>query len=331
MSLSGESSRSMARTPSCSHGKAPMRGCGRSQSQLEAFAQSDGDAASSAVTPGAVSGMDALEMLGEAGEPVCAAGADRRGAKDAAPARRRSNFSIMARLVGLTRPLLPVMALAIRAGRARLSSRRSSSRCSQRTACSMHGGRVGCAPHGRGVRARWPCAAWSAGRFATASSCATTTWRSRSSRLCATRCSARCARSLPAKLEGRDKGDLVSLLTRATSSCSRCSMRTRSRPLPSRLSCRSSWWRSRQRFRRCWPLYAAFSYAVVGIAVPWISSKASGTGGREVRDAIGSMNALRARQPARSARNPAVRSRGRPRAVSCRMPHGRPRPVWKAA
>ena len=38
--------------------------------------------------------------------------------------------------------------------------------------------------------------------------------------------------------------------------------------------------------------YAAFSYAVVGIVVPWISSKASGTGGREVRDAIGSMNAF---------------------------------------
>ena len=34
-------------------------------------------------------------------------------------------------------------------------------------------------------------------------------------------------------------------------------------------------------------LYVAFSYAVVGIAVPWVSSKASGTGGREVRDAIG--------------------------------------------
>lgn len=33
-----------------------------SQSQLEAFAQSDGDAASSAVTPGAASGVDALEM-----------------------------------------------------------------------------------------------------------------------------------------------------------------------------------------------------------------------------------------------------------------------------
>ena len=39
-------------------------------------------------------------------------------------------------------------------------------------------------------------------------------------------------------------------------------------------------------------VYAAFSYAVVGIAVPWVSSKASGTGGREVRDAIGSMNAF---------------------------------------
>lgn len=30
----------------------------------------------------------------------------------------------------------------------------------------------------------------------------------------------------------------------------------------------------------------------MGIAVPWVSSKASGTGGREVRDAIGSMNAF---------------------------------------
>ncbi len=62
-----------------------------SQSQLEAFAQSDGDAASSAVTPGAVSGVDALEMPGEAGEPVCARGCrptrgkGRRSGRVAAP------------------------------------------------------------------------------------------------------------------------------------------------------------------------------------------------------------------------------------------------------
>ncbi len=38
--------------------------------------------------------------------------------------------------------------------------------------------------------------------------------------------------------------------------------------------------------------YAAFAYVVVGVLVPWVSSKASGTGGREVRDAIGDMNAF---------------------------------------
>ena len=69
-------------------------------------------------------------------------------------------------------------------------------------------------------------------------------------------------------------------------------MRIPFRLRPSRLSFRLAWSRSPRRFRRCWRSMSHSSYAVVGIAVPWVSSKASGTGGREVRDAIGSMNAF---------------------------------------
>ena len=95
----------------------------------------------------------------------------------------------------------------------------------------------------------------------------------------------------PAKLEGRDKGDLVSLLTGDIELLEVFYAHTLS-PAAIALIVSVVMVAFTATLSPLLAVYAAFSYAVVGIAVPWISSKASGTGGREVRDAIGSMNAF---------------------------------------
>ena len=95
----------------------------------------------------------------------------------------------------------------------------------------------------------------------------------------------------PAKLEGRDKGDLVSLLTGDIELLEVFYAHTLS-PAAIALVVSVVMVAFTATLSPLLAAYAAFSYAVVGIAVPWISSKASGTGGREVRDAIGSMNAF---------------------------------------
>ena len=95
----------------------------------------------------------------------------------------------------------------------------------------------------------------------------------------------------PAKLEGRDKGDLVSLLTSDVELLEVFYAHTLS-PAAIALIVSLGMVAFTATLSPLLALYVAFSYAVVGIAVPWVSSKASGTGGREVRDAIGSMNAF---------------------------------------
>ena len=95
----------------------------------------------------------------------------------------------------------------------------------------------------------------------------------------------------PAKLEGRDKGDLVSLLTSDVELLEVFYAHTLS-PAAIALIVSLGMVAFTATLSPLLALYVAFSYAVVGIAVPWASSKASGTGGREVRDAIGSMNAF---------------------------------------
>lgn len=82
----------------------------------------------------------------------------------------------------------------------------------------------------------------------------------------------------PAKLEGRDKGDLVSLLTGDIELLEVFYAHTLS-PAAIALVVSVVMVAFTATLSPLLAVYAAFSYAVVGIAVPWISSKASGTAG----------------------------------------------------
>ena len=283
------------------HSQLLARGCAyarlwESQSQLEAFAQGDGEAASDAgaVAGGgegasADSGAGVLEMPCEADELVEPASADRRGASGTAAPRRRSNFSIMARLVALTRPLLPVMALAIVLGvlgflaaifltvfaaYGLLNAADSWGVVPLGVACALV---VVCGVVRGPLRyGEQLCNHYLAFKILA---------------LVRDKVFGKMRTLAPAKLEGRDKGDLVSLLTGDIELLEVFYAHTLS-PAAIALVVSVVIVAFTATLSPLLAAYAAFSYAVVGIAVPWISSKASGTGGREVRDAIGSMNAF---------------------------------------
>lgn len=297
------------------HSQLLARGCAyvrlwESQSQLEAFAQGDGEAASDAgavagaatsvaagvdATPraasieGATLGASVPEPPYEADELVQPAGADQRGASGAAAPRRRSNFSIMARLVGLTRPLLPVMALAIVLGVFGFLA------AIFLTVFAAYGllnaaGSWGVVPLGAACALVVVCGVVR-GPLRYGEQLCNHYLAFKILALVRDKVFGKMRTLAPAKLEGRDKGDLVSLLTGDIELLEVFYAHTLS-PAAIALIVSVVMVAFTATLSPLLAAYVAFSYAVVGIAVPWISSKASGTGGREVRDAIGSMNAF---------------------------------------
>lgn len=267
------------------HSQLLARGCAyarlwESQSQLEAFAQGDGEAASGASVP---------QPPHEADESVQPAGVDRRGASGTAAPRRRSNFSIMARLVGLTRPLLPVMALAIVLGVLGFLA------AIFLTVFAAYGllnaaGSWGVVPLGVACALVVVCGVVR-GPLRYGEQLCNHYLAFKILALVRDKVFGKMRTLAPAKLEGRDKGDLVSLLTGDIELLEVFYAHTLS-PAAIALIVSVVMVSFTATLSPLLAAYAAFSYAVVGIAVPWISSKASGTGGREVRDAIGSMNAF---------------------------------------
>ena len=283
------------------HSQLLARGCAyarlwESQSQLEAFAQGDGEADSGAgaVAGGgegasAASGADVPQPPHEADELVQPASADRRGASGTAAPRRRSNFSIMARLVGLTRPLLPVMALAIVLGMLGFLA------AIFLTVFAAYGllnaaGSWGVVPLGVACALVVVCGVVR-GPLRYGEQLCNHYLAFKILALVRDKVFGKMRTLAPAKLEGRDKGDLVSLLTGDIELLEVFYAHTLS-PAAIALVVSVVMVAFTATLSPLLAAYAAFSYAVVGIAVPWISSKASGTGGREVRDAIGSMNAF---------------------------------------
>lgn len=98
-------------------------------------------------------------------------------------------------------------------------------------------------------------------------------------------------RLAPAKLEGRDKGDLVSLVTSDIELLEVFYAHTLS-PAIIALVVSLGMTVFITAISPLLGLLAFASYALVGIAVPYAASKASGNGGRELREGIGAMNAF---------------------------------------
>lgn len=98
-------------------------------------------------------------------------------------------------------------------------------------------------------------------------------------------------RLAPAKLEGRDKGDLVALVTADIELLEVFYAHTLS---PALIAAVVSVGMTLfiGVLSPALGLFAGISYALVGIVAPWLASKASGRSGRELRDGVGAMNAF---------------------------------------
>lgn len=215
-------------------------------------------------------------------------GARPAGGAPAAERKRRSpHLVVMARLVLLTRPLVPVMAAAVALGVAGFAAAiflTVLAACALLDIAGVAGG-IGAGVAVGGVIAcgvlRGPlrygeqlCNHYLAFKVLA---------------IVRDRIFAKLRQLAPAKLEGRDKGDLVSLVTSDVELLEVFYAHTLSPALIALVVSVGM-----AAFIGAHSLVlgalALASYALVGIALPWASSKASGTGGRDVREGVGALN-----------------------------------------
>ena len=266
------------------------------QAELEAFARGEtGEPTKTApaevATPYHSAAVDSGSTSDESAVPGGLAGssssADSANATASAP--HRSHLSVMLRLVKLTRPLLPVMALAVVLGVVGFAAAIFLTVFAAYALLDLAGLpqpiAAGVAAVALGVCgvARGPlrygeqlCNHYLAFRILA---------------LVRDRVFAALRRLAPAKLEGRDKGDLVSLVTSDVELLEVFYAHTLSPALIALIV--SVGMTAFVGFQS--PVLGALalaSYVLVGVVVPLVSSKASGSAGRAVRDRIGDMNAF---------------------------------------
>lgn len=201
--------------------------------------------------------------------------------------KRRSNFSVMFRLVRLTKPLLPVMILAIVLGVAGFDAAIFLTVFATYGLLDLAGQSQGIAYMSAVVLVgvcgllRGPlrygeqlCNHYLAFRILA---------------LVRDKVFAAMRKLAPAKLEGRDKGDLVSLVTSDVELLEVFYAHTLS-PAAIAIIVSVGMVIYMATLSPALAALALIAYLVVGVLVPWVSSKASGTRGRAIRDAIGSMN-----------------------------------------
>lgn len=246
-------------------------------------------AARAAAAPGAgakTTGADG-GTTGQEGAAGASADAPAAGSRGGLPARRRSALAVMARLAGLTRPLLPVMALACVLGvlgflaaifltvlgtLSLLGLAGEPSALAPAVACGLVaicGAARGPLRYGEQL-----CNHYLAFRILA---------------LVRDRVFAALRRLAPARLEGKDRGDLVALVTADIELLEVFYAHTLS-PAVIALVTSLVMVAFIGSLSPALSALAAASYALVGIAVPWAASRASGTGGRAVRDGVGALN-----------------------------------------
>lgn len=239
--------------------------------------------------PSAVSGGSARAAAEPARCPDCPAHG-RRG-EEPAPVEptRRSHLSVMLRLVGLVRPLAPWMALAVVLGVLGFGAAIFLTVFGVYALVDLAG---------------FPQTVGYGAALALVAVCGVARGPLRyGEQLCnhylafkllalvRDRVFAALRRLAPAKLEGRDKGDLVSLVTGDIELLEVFYAHTLS-PAIIAFVVSAGMTAFVATISPALGLLALASYLLVGVAVPYASSKASGMGGRELREGLGGMNAF---------------------------------------
>ncbi len=233
-------------------------------------------------------GQEGLERLARADERGHACAGEREEMRvEPLERKRRSHLLVMARLVLLTRPLVPVMAAAVALGVAGFAAAIFLTVLAAYALLDIAGvaGGVGAGVAVGGVIAcgvlRGPlrygeqlCNHYLAFKVLA---------------IVRDRIFAKLRQLAPAKLEGKGKGDLVSLVTSDVELLEVFYAHTLSPALIALVVSVGM-----AMFIGAHSLVlgalALASYALVGIVLPWASSKASGTGGHDVREGVGALN-----------------------------------------
>ena len=226
--------------------------------------------------------------VGEADDAPCV-GTESAGADTSASQTRRSNISIMCRMVKLVKPLVPVMVAAVALGVVGFL-------------CAIFL-TVGAALAITGIAGFEPALGLGAGIAMVVAGGLSRGPLHYGAQMCnhylafrilalvRDRVFGKLRTLAPAKLEGRSKGDLVSLVTSDVELLEVFYAHTLSPVLIAVLVCAVM-----IAFigSICWQLaIAAFAaYALVGVVAPWAASRAAGDSGRELRDALGGMNSF---------------------------------------
>ncbi|HIT51276.1 MAG TPA: thiol reductant ABC exporter subunit CydC [Candidatus Aveggerthella excrementigallinarum] len=201
--------------------------------------------------------------------------------------RRRSHVSVMARLVVLTRPLLPVMTLAVILGVAGFAAAIFLTVLAACALLDIVGASVGIAA-GAAVVGVIACGVLR-GPLRYGEQLCNHYLAFKVLAIVRDRVFAKLRQLAPARLEGKDKGNLVSLVTSDVELLEVFYAHTLSPALIALVvSAGMTVLIGAQS-----PVLGAIalsSFALVGIVLPWAASKASGTGGRDVREGIGAMN-----------------------------------------
>lgn len=254
------------------------------QSQLETFAQNAQNDAQADLQYEECEGFDG----GDA--PSAQAAPDSDHTEDGhhgVPLKRRSHLSVMLGLVGLTRPLLPVMVCAIILGVLGFAAAIFLTVFAAYGLLDLAGSSEGLT-WGTAIVALIICGVVR-GPLRYGEQLCNHYLAFKILALVRDRLFAHMRRLAPAKLEGRNQGNLVSLMTQDVELLEVFYAHTLS-PAAIALLVSIGMVVFIAFLSPLLAAFAAFCYIVIGIVIPWVSSKAAGGSGRDMRERVSSMS-----------------------------------------
>lgn len=258
------------------------------QAELEAFARGAVRDAAGELQSDAPAATTSVRLSSNDGVPTCTASAGEVPAEPPATPQR-SHLSVMLRLVGLTRPLIPVMVLAVLLGVAGFAAAIFLTVCGTMALLDLAGLNAAL-PYVAAVAGVGLCGILR-GPLRYGEQLCNHYLAFRVLALVRDRVFAALRQLAPAKLEGRDKGDLVALVTSDVELLEVFYAHTLS-PVAIALCVSVGMTVFIGMQSPVLGAVALVSYVLVGVVIPFVASKASGRMGRSVRDRIGGMNAF---------------------------------------
>ena len=258
----------------------------RQQEELEAYAACAQGAEEGAAAPAEQAQAQAARADAQAAAPARATAEGAPRNEGEAGAKPLSHIGVMARLIGLVRPLAPVMALAVALG---VLGFAAAIFLTVAGAAALVGVQAGCGLSLGAVLAIAACGVLR-GPLRYGEQICNHYIAFKLLALVRDKVFGALRRLAPAKLEGRDKGNLVSLVTSDIELLEVFYAHTVSPVVIAAVVSVGMIAFIGAVSSPLLALLAAAAYLVIGVTLPIVASRAQGRGGRRFRDAIGDMN-----------------------------------------